>query len=304
MLGLLHRALGESIETRTSSSPDLWPAMADPAQLESTLLNLAINARDAMPGGGKLTIETANVTFAEGDVPVETEMGPGDYVTLAVGDNGTGMAPEELEHAFEPFFTTKEVGQGSGLGLSMVYGFARQSGGHATIHSERGRGTTVKLYLPRAERSDRLAPKKAPAEEPKARGETVLVLEDDADVRQLAVSILEGLGYEVLEAQDGKAALAVLEESARIDLLLSDVVLSGGMSGPQVAEEARDRYPAMKVLFMSGHAEAALRHHRALRGDTELINKPFRRRELAQKVRATLDGGGPRRKKMTNSYNI
>ena len=290
-LDMLHRTLGETIETRTSMGPDLWRAMADPGQLEGALLNLAINARDAMPGGGTMTIETANVELNEDNIAAGTEMSPGEYVMLAVSDTGSGMPPEVLEYAFEPFFTTKDVGEGSGLGLSMVYGFARQSGGQVTIHSEDGRGTTVKLYLPRAEGSDQPVRKTVSALDPKARGEKVLVLEDDADVRQLAVSILRGLGYEVLQAQDGKAALAVLKGSPPVDLLLSDVVLSGGMTGPQVSDVARRIYRATKTLFMSGYAETALRDHRAVLDGAGLINKPFHRRELAQKVRAALDNG-------------
>jgi signal transduction histidine kinase/CheY-like chemotaxis protein len=290
MLDMLHRTLGETIETRTLTCTGLWPALADPGQLESALLNLAINARDAMPGGGTLTIETANVTLSEDDVAATAEVSPGEYVALVVSDTGVGMPPEVLEHAFEPFFTTKPIGEGSGLGLSMVYGFAKQSDGHVTIDSEQGRGTTLTLYLPRAKRCDQPVPRKAAAFEPTARGERLLVLEDDADVRRLAVSILESLGYDVLQAQSGEAALQALKRSGRVDLLLSDVVLSGGMSGPQVASLAKSWYPAMKILFMSGHAEDAIRRQTTQNGGIELINKPFRRRDLAQKVRAALDG--------------
>ncbi len=291
MLDMLHRTLGETIEIRTSVGPGLWQAMADPGQLEGALLNLAINARDAMPGGGTMTIETVNAGLSESDIADGTEMSPGEYVLLAVSDTGSGMAPEVLEYAFEPFFSTKDVGQGSGLGLSMVYGFAKQSGGQVTIQSEEGRGTTVKLYLPRAEGSERPVPKTVSALGPKARGERVLVLEDDADVRQLAVSILQSLGYEVLQAQNGKSALAVLEGSPPVDLLLFDVVLSGGMTGPQVSEVAKRLYPATKTLFMSGYAETALRDHKAVHDGAGMINKPFHRSELARKVRAALDGG-------------
>jgi prevent-host-death family protein len=289
MFELLARTLGETIEVEAVAGRGLRPALADPGQVENALLNLAINAQHAMPAGGKLTIETANVVLDAEYAATYLEVSPGDYVLLAVSDTGTGMAPEVLEHAFEPFFTTKDVGEGSGLGLSMVYGFAKQSGGHVTIYSEQGRGTTVKLYLPQAEGPGPDTGEAVERDAPGAKGERILVLEDDPDVRTLAVSLLEGLGYEVLEAQDGKEALVVLARDSRVDLLLSDVVLPGGMSGPQLAEEARRRDPGLKILFMSGYPEKAVRRNGSLGKSVEVLSKPFRKHDLAERVRAVLD---------------
>ena len=208
---------------------------------------------------------------------------------LAVSDSGSGMSLEVLEHAMEPFFTTKELGEGSGLGLAMIYGFAKQTGGHVAIYSEEGHGTTVKLYLPRAGEDTAQAGEETATEAPRARGETVLVVEDDADVRQLAVAMLEDLGYRVLQAPNGWAALLVLEESAPPDLLFSDMVLPRGLSGPDLAEKVKRELPAIKVLFMSGYTEDATRHNGLAGNGAELLNKPFRKRELALKVREVLD---------------
>ena len=208
---------------------------------------------------------------------------------LAVSDNGMGMTAEVQEQVFEPFFTTKEVGSGSGLGLSMVYGFAKQTGGHATVYSEEGQGTTVKVYLPRAEPALQPSEAAAKGEIPRARGEKVLVLEDDPSVRELAVTMLKGLGYDVLEAGTGQAALEVLQVNQDIHILLSDVVLPGGMSGPALAEQAKDLHPDLKVLFMSGYAEKAIYHNQSLANGADLLNKPFRKRELALRVREVLD---------------
>jgi signal transduction histidine kinase/ActR/RegA family two-component response regulator len=289
MSDLLARTLGETIEVDIVPGCDVRPATADAGQVESALLNLAINAQHAMPSGGKLIIETTNVEFDAEYAATNLEVSPGDYVLLAVSDTGTGMAPEVLEHAFEPFFTTKDVGEGSGLGLSMVYGFAKQSGGHVTIYSEQGRGTTVKLYLPQAEPSAERDGEALDRRAPQGRGERILVLEDDPDVRGLAVSLLEALGYWVLEAQDGAEALAVLEQAGRIDLLLSDVVLPGGMSGPDLATQARRLDPSLKVLFMSGYREKAAHRNGSLGVVGEVLTKPFRKHDLAARVRAALD---------------
>ena len=232
MTGLLRRTLGETVEIDLRIG-ELSPARADSGQLENALLNLALNARDAMPAGGKLTIEMGNVTLTGADMDGHRDGQPGDYVALKVSDNGTGMAPDVVEHVFEPFFTTKEVGAGSGLGLSMVYGFAQQSGGHVTIESEAGQGTTVALYLPRAAAED--ARREAMGEAiPRGRGETILVVEDEPDLRQVTVQQLEDLGYKTLQAPDGPLALEVLADNSGIDLLLSDVVLPGGMNGPEM----------------------------------------------------------------------
>ena len=292
MMDMLRRTLGETIEVDTDSMPGLWPARADPGQVDNALVNLVINARDAMPGGGRLTVGTFNADLDDADPGHESISGK--FVVLAVTDTGTGMATEVLEHVFEPFFTTKEVGQGSGLGLSMVYGFAKQSGGQLTVFSEPGHGTTVRLYLPRAEAIERHAEPEAPREAtPRSRGEIVLVVEDNPDVRSLTTTLLGGLGYRVLEARDGKAALAILRESPRLDLLLSDVMLPGGMSGMELATEARRRRAGIKVLFMSGYADGdAVRPSVGLDGGAPLLDKPFRRDLLARKVRQILDGGG------------
>ncbi len=289
MTNLLRWTLGETFEIKTSSAPGLWRANVDPGQLENTLLNLAINARDAMPEGGTLVIETGNASLNEAYARNHSDVTVGDYVMLAVSDSGSGMSPEVLEHAMEPFFTTKEMGEGSGLGLAMIYGFAKQTGGHVAIYSEEGHGTTVKLYLPRAGEDTAQAGEETATEAPRARGETVLVVEDDADVRQLAVAMLEDLGYRVLQAPDGWAALLVLEESAPPDLLFSDMVLPRGLSGPDLAEKVKRELPAIKVLFMSGYTEYATRHNGLAGNGAELLNKPFRKRELALKVREVLD---------------
>jgi prevent-host-death family protein len=287
MSDLLRRTLGETIEIRTVSVAGLWRAMADPGQVENAILNLALNARHAMPGGGRLVIETDNASLDEAYLAGHPGAVAGDYVMLAVTDTGSGMTSEVLAHAFEPFFTTKEVGEGSGLGLSMVYGFAKQSGGYVTLHSEAGRGTTVKLYLPRSDLSTQSAGEAATHDVPLARGETVLLVEDDADVRELAANLLDVLGYRVLEAPDASIALKILEGGAEADLILSDIVLPGGMSGVDLAKEVRRENPGVKFLFMSGYAEKAL----PLVGLTgeELLSKPFRKHELAQKLRAALE---------------
>jgi PAS domain S-box-containing protein len=289
MTGMLHRTLGENIAIKTTSARDVWQILADPGQLETALLNLAINARDAMPEGGTLTIEAANLMSKLGDPIDQAEITSGPCVVLTVSDTGCGMPLGVQERAFEPFFTTKDVGEGSGLGLSMVYGFAKQSGGHMSIHSREGHGTTVRLYLPRAMDGAVRASPQATPEEPKGQGETILVLEDDADVRELAVTLLRDLGYEVLEAKDGEAALDLLTGDTAIDLLLTDVVLPGGLNGPEVVERARRQDNSLKVLFMSGYAERVINKGSLIAGAGELLNKPFRRAELADKMRAALE---------------
>ncbi len=287
---LMRRTLGEDIEIETVLAGGLWPATVDPGQLESALLNLAINARDAMPEGGKLTIETANSHLDQAYTDAHEEVNPGQYVRVAVTDTGTGMPPEVVARAFEPFFTTKEIGLGSGLGLSMVYGFVKQSAGHVNIYSEPGHGTTVKLYLPKAAATDQAARAAEPSQRAQPMGdETVLVVEDDPDVRAFVVAALGVLGYRVMEAEDGPAALALLNQVSRIDLLLTDVVLPRGMNGRQVAEEVRKRYPRLKTLFSSGYTENAIVHQGTLDKDAELLAKPYTREALAQKVRRVLD---------------
>jgi len=288
--GLLQRTLEEHIDIETVTAAGLWNCEVDPAQLENALVNLAINARDAMPDGGKLTIETANARLDDDYAAAQADVTPGQYVMLAVTDTGTGMPPEVREHVFEPFFTTKEVGHGSGLGLSMVYGFVKQSGGHVTVYSEEGEGTTIKIYLPRSAGAGDVERKPAMDEVPVAQGETVLVVEDDPDVRTLAVALLSKLGYQIMEAATGAAALAELGTTTRVNLLLTDVVLPGGMNGRELATEIARRVPGIQVLYMSGYTEDAIMHHGRLDADAKLLQKPFRRADLARAVRSVLDG--------------
>ena len=288
---MLRRTLGEDVEIEMRLAPPLWPALADRAQVESALLNLAINARDAMPAGGKLTIETDNAHLDEDYAAGNAEVAPGDYVALAVTDTGTGMSPEVLAHAFEPFFTTKEVGKGTGLGLSMIYGFAKQSRGHVKIYSEVGHGTTVRLYLPRkTTAAESKAAPPAGDHERESGGETILVVEDDADVRAFVTGQLRDLGYRVIEAADGRQAQRVLDSDQRIDLLFTDVVMPGGMTGRQIADAARTKRPGLRAVFTSGYTENSIVHQGKLEKDMNFLSKPFRRQDLARKVRQTLDG--------------
>jgi PAS domain S-box-containing protein len=290
---LLRRALGEFVELGFSHGTGLWKAFVDPGQFESALLNLALNARDAMPNGGRLMIETANVEIDTDYAQANDMASPGKYVMMAVSDNGCGMPPESIARAFEPFFTTKPFGKGSGLGLSMVFGFMKQSGGHVSIYSELGHGTTVRLYLPRslAEASP-LVLHEGSSAVPLGH-EMVLLVEDDEMVRSHIQRMLEGLGYKVLAAPDGPRALSIVEQGGPIDLLLTDVVMPGGLSGKTLAEASLNRRPALKVLFMSGYTENAIVHHGRLDPGVHLLRKPFRRRELAEKLRAVLDSGAP-----------
>jgi PAS domain S-box-containing protein len=292
MSDLLQRTLGEHIRLEIVTSPGLWRVEADPNQLESAILNLGLNARDAMPGGGELTIETANAQLDESYAAREAEVPPGQYVMIAVTDTGVGMTRDIAERAFEPFFTTKEVGKGTGLGLSMIYGFVKQSGGHVKIYSEDGHGTTIKIYLPRllseaAAESDETG--RPAAVESSARRETILVVEDDADVRLYTVECLQELGYQVLEAHDGPSALRLMRLHGQpIDLLFSDVVMPG-MSGSELAAEARKMQPGLKVLFTSGYTRNAIVHNGRLDQGVEMIVKPFTFEALAQKVRDAID---------------
>ena len=290
LAGLMERTLGESIRVSFEFSAQLWPAMADPGQVENAILNLAINARDALPLGGSVTIAGRNTTLDEAYAIQNPEAKPGQYIAISVSDSGKGMSPEVLEHALEPFFTTKGVGQGSGLGLPMVYGFTKQSGGHLTITSEEGQGTTVTLYLPRAECSAPRESKDNGAAAAPGRGELVLVVEDNADVRALTVKMLDSTGYKVIDAPDAASGLAILDSGAAVDLLLSDVVLPGGISGPELVRQAQTRNAALKILFMSGYpGEANSQQCQLLEPEAELLNKPFDKAELAQRLRAILD---------------
>jgi len=286
---LLNRTLGEPIEILTDVAEGSWPVTADPGQLENALLNLSINARDAMPAGGVLEIRCSNIELREDDPRVSDEVAAGDYVQIAVRDTGVGMPEEVLEHAFEPFYTTKDVGEGSGLGLSMVYGFARQSGGDATIESEPGTGTEVRVFLPRSEKSVASPERTQFSDLKRGQGESVLVLEDDPDVRALTVASLEGLGYRALEAGDANAAMLVLEEKAnKLDLLLSDMVLPGGISGPELAAKAKDLCPKLKIVFMTGYAADLYAADKTPAVGEALLTKPFKRADLATVIYDTL----------------
>lgn len=285
---MLSRSLGARVETQFVLAPNLWRAYADRAQIESALLNLAINARDAMPEGGKLTIETHNAHLDTHYASQNADVTAGDYVALAVTDTGSGMSPEVRERAVEPFFTTKEVGKGSGLGLSMIYGFARQSKGHVKIYSELGRGTTVRLYLPRATHEEEVV---APVDAAAAVGgaETVLVVEDDVQVRELAVTSLRERGYTVVEAANGNEAVTVLDADGHIDLVLTDMVMPGAMTGKEVAEHAIKVRPGVKVLFTSGYADASVMRNGLVKAGARFLSKPYRGGQLAATVRALLD---------------
>ncbi|UEM24113.1 PAS domain-containing protein [Skermanella mucosa] len=294
MQELVQRSVGEAVQVEAVMAGGLWRTWADANQVENALLNLAINARDAMPDGGRLVIETANANLDGSYIATEFGLEPGEYVCLSVTDTGTGMPRDVAARAFEPFFTTKAIGQGTGLGLSQLYGFARQSGGHAAIYSEEGRGTTVKLYLPRHRGAARIEPAPAPVPpEPKrARdGETILVLEDEGLVRMLLVQSLERQGYRVIEAYEPQAALAVLETDGKIDLLATDVGLPG-MNGRQVAEIARRRRPDLPVLFLTGYAHDAALDESILGPRTQVLGKPFNARTLLAKIRTMLEGAG------------
>jgi CheY-like chemotaxis protein len=282
MSDLLRRSLGEQIAVETVVAGGLWRANVDANQLEIAILNLAVNARDAMPGGGRLTIETANASLDERYAGDQAEVIPGQYVMLAVTDNGTGMSPETLARAFEPFFTTKDVGHGTGLGLSQVYGFVKQSGGHVKIYSEVGEGTTVKIYLPRLYSDEATMADEPIAKVPKGQdNETILVTEDDEDVRAHTRSILCELGYNVLEAPNGKIALEILARNPDVRLLFTDVGLPGGMNGRQLAEVALQQSPKLKVLFTTGYARNAIVHDGRVDPGVQLITKPFTYAALA-----------------------
>jgi PAS domain S-box-containing protein len=290
MSDLLRRTLGEHIAVETVMAGGLWRAYADPNQLEVAIVNLAVNARDAMPDGGKLTIETANIFLDEIYAAAQAEVLPGQYVMLAVSDTGLGMSPEVKAKAFDPFFTTKEIGQGTGLGLSQVYGFVKQSRGHVNIYSEVGEGTTVKIYLPRYHSEP--DEEEEPDMQRVARGrrsERVLVVEDDGDVRSYTTESLRELGYSVLEAPHARAALQLLDVHRDIAVLFTDVGLAGGVNGRQLAEEALKRNPSLKILFTSGYARNAIVHEGRLDPGVELLTKPFTQAALGAKVRDILD---------------
>ena len=287
---LLRPTLGEQIEISSKLADDTWPAMVDPSQLTTAVINLALNARDAMSVGGKLTLETRNVYLDEAYAGMHSEVAVGNYVMIAVSDTGAGIAPENLEKVFDPFYTTKEVGKGTGLGLSMVFGFVKQSGGHLKIYSEVGHGTSVKIYLPRATGSPESVQESAVAPVVEGGTETVLIVEDDALVRQYVLTQVRSLGYTTLEAANATEALALIAAHPAIDLLFTDVIMPGAMNGRQLADEATQRRPALKTLFTSGYTENAIMHHGRLDPGVHLLAKPYRKPELARMIRLALDG--------------
>ncbi|WP_321858700.1 PAS domain S-box protein [Paraburkholderia tropica] len=285
---LLRGALGEAVQVETVVASDLWNTLVDPHQVENVILNLAINARDAMKDGGKLTLELGNAVLDEAYVSGLTDVKAGQYVMLAVTDTGSGMSEDVQQHAFDPFFTTKPVGEGNGLGLSMAYGFVKQSGGHIRIYSEPGHGTTIRIYLPRS---------MAHAVEPVARpdsgltrgNETILVVEDNPKVQSTVVDMLAGLGYTVLKADDAQRALGVLASGVNIDLLFTDVVMPGPLRSADMAKQAVGMHPGLKVLFTSGYTQNAIVHGGRLDPGVELLSKPYSRHELARRLRQLLD---------------
>jgi signal transduction histidine kinase len=288
---LLRPTLGEQIEIESMLSPDSAPALIDPSQLSTAILNLALNARDAMPNGGKLTLETRNVELDENYARLNSDVKPGNYVMIAVSDTGTGIPADLLEKVFEPFFTTKDVGKGSGLGLSMVYGFVKQSNGHIKIYSEEGDGTSVKLYLPQAtgvaSMADMLAAE--PGIAGFERGDkSILIVEDDALVREYVVTQIGSLGYKTLAASNATEALAIINGPEPIDLLFTDVIIPGGMNGRQLATEALTRRAELKILYTSGYTENAIVHHGRLDAGVLLLPKPYLASDLARMIRTAL----------------
>jgi signal transduction histidine kinase/two-component SAPR family response regulator len=284
---LLRRALGEAVEIETVVGAGLWIASVDVHQLENAILNIAINSRDAMNGEGKLTLELGNVMLDDHYVSSEIDVPAGQYVMLAISDTGSGMSPETMARAFEPFFTTKREGEGTGLGLSMVFGFVKQSNGHIRIYSEVGSGTTVKIYLPRCDQAEEVSSEVIVR--PVVGGtETILVVEDDLIVQATAVDMLTELGYRVLKANDGESALIVLQSGIPIDLLFTDVVMPGPVRSPELARRAKQLLPNIEVLFTSGYTQNAIVHGGRLDPGVELISKPYRREDLARKIRDML----------------
>jgi nitrogen-specific signal transduction histidine kinase/CheY-like chemotaxis protein len=289
MSELIHRTVGPSIRVEIVGSVSLWQTKVDQSQLENALLNLCINARDAMPDGGRLTIETANKWIDE-TTAVERDLPPGQYVQLCVSDTGCGMTADVIKHAFDPFFTTKPMGEGTGLGLSMIHGFTRQSGGQVRIYSEVGSGTTMCLYLPRDASGEADDAKPVVVESPaKGHGETVLVVDDEPTLRTVISEILTGEGYSTILAADGPSAMKVVQGDARIDLLITDVGLPNGMNGRQVADAASEARPGLRVIFITGYAESAAIGEGRLLPNMSVLTKPFPMATMVRKVREMLD---------------
>jgi nitrogen-specific signal transduction histidine kinase len=290
MAELLRPILGESVQMEAVLGSGLWSVLVDKSQLETAIVNLAVNARDAMPNSGKLTVETSNAFLDEDYASLHPEVKPGQYAMIAVTDTGVGMTPETVAKAFDPFFTTKEAGRGTGLGLSQVFGFIKQSGGHVKIYSELGTGTTVKMYFPRLVGAEMSKPAYESAGELRqGSGESVFLVEDNDDVRAFTTQLLCDLGYRVTVATDGPLALEALEKlSGRVDLLFTDVGLPNGMTGRELADEARRRWPGLKVLYTTGYARNSIIHHGRLDAGVELLTKPFTQSSLAAKLRSVL----------------
>jgi PAS domain S-box-containing protein len=286
---LLRPTLGEQIEINPLLAKDAWTALVDPSQLTTAVLNLSLNARDAMPSGGKLVIETSNVYLDEGYAEMHSEVTAGNYVMIAVSDTGSGIPAANLERVFDPFFTTKEVGKGTGLGLSMVFGFVKQSNGHIKIYSEEGHGTTVKVYLPRAAGLSDTTVELLSSPSIQGGHEVILIVEDDKLVRKYVVTQIEGLGYTTLEAGNAAEALAIIDNAATIDLLFTDVIMPGSMNGRQLVDEALKRRSTLKTLFTSGYTENAIVHHGRLDTGVLLLAKPYRKSDLARMIRIALD---------------
>jgi PAS domain S-box-containing protein len=290
MADLLRRTLGESIEVETVVAGGLWNTIADPAQVESALLNLALNARDAMPEGGRLTVEITNAALDEAYVSTVSELSAGQYVMLAVTDTGEGMSDEVRARVFEPFFTTKIDGKGTGLGLSMVYGFVKQSRGHIQIYSEPDHGTTVKIYLPRSRQAEDAPPPPPPPSAASDKSRTILVVEDEEAVREAALAMMDELGYRRLEAADAEAALAIVEAGAQIDLVFTDVVMPGPLRTREFAQRLKTLRPDLPVLFTSGYTDNAIIHQGRLDEGVNLISKPYAKADLARRIAQLLAG--------------
>jgi PAS domain S-box-containing protein len=287
---MLRRTLGEHIALSTSLARDVWLTRADPSQFQSAIVNMAVNARDAMPEGGRLVVETRNIQLDADHVDIHSELKPGHYVQLSISDTGTGMPPEVRDRVFEPFFTTKEKGRGTGLGLAMVYGFVKQSGGHLTLYSEVGQGTTINLYFPRSNGAPSVpAAERKGHVDPQAR-ETILVVEDDERVRQLTIRRLTMIGYQVVEAGDGPTALDILRREQAIDLVFTDLIMPGGLSGREVAIQARQLRPGIKVLLTSGYADELVRGDDLQRERLTVLRKPYQLADLVAALRDILGG--------------
>ena len=286
---LLRPTLGEQIDVTTKLDSEVWHALVDPNQLSTALINLAVNARDAMPNGGPLRLESANVTLDRNDSGDQGAMCQGPYIMISVSDNGAGISAAIRDRVFEPFFTTKEIGKGTGLGLSMVYGFVKQSGGHITVESEVSRGTRFKIFLPRASEELVWRAEVEPTTTIEHGSETILVVEDDAIVREYVIAQLEGLGYVVASAGNAAEALSKMDCGLEFDLLFTDVVMPGGMNGRELAEEAVRRRPSIKVLYTSGYNECASLVNCNLESDVTFLAKPYRKSELAVAIRRALN---------------